>query len=100
MDERFYILPLQSDCFVADSFGELKPFIISDVKYNDVIDWFEKDIVRITDQSLGNYILFLVIYEKKWIDLCDLIDHCIPKWTKLIVNLLDMLLNQFLQIDI
>ena len=28
----------------------------------ELIDWFEKEIVRIADQSLGNYILYLVIY--------------------------------------
>lgn len=69
--------------------------IIEKLNNLELIDWFEKDIVRISDQSLGNYIQFYVIHEKEWIDLCYLIDLCIPRWTKLIVNLIDMLLNQF-----
>lgn len=61
----------------------------------ELVDWYEKEIVRISDQSLGNYILYLTVYEKAWIDLGDLIEQCVPKRTKLIVNLISMLLSLF-----
>lgn len=57
MDERFYILPLDYDCFVVDSLGELKPFIISEVKYNDVIDWFEKQMAFLDNIELDKICL-------------------------------------------
>lgn len=44
MDERFFILPLNYDFFVTDMKQELNPFIISDVKYHDVVQWFENHI--------------------------------------------------------
>ena len=65
-----------------------------------LIDFYENEIVRISDQSLGNYILFLVIYKNKWIDLVDLIDHSFPHKTKLIVNLIDTLLSVFKSNDL
>lgn len=57
MDERFYILHVDFDFFVVDSTFELKPFIISDVKYIDVIDWFEKGYGIYDDISLSKITL-------------------------------------------
>lgn len=66
----------------------------------ELIDMFENDILRVSDQSLGNYILYYVVYEKKWIELCDLIEQSIPRNTKLIINLINMLLNLFRSDDV
>lgn len=66
----------------------------------ELIDIFENDILRISDQSLGNYILYYIVYKKKWIDLCDLIEESIPHNTKLIINLINMLLNLFRSDDL
>ena len=54
MSERFFILPYGDyDFFITDSKMELKPFIISDVKYNDVIRWFENG-VAVRDEIVLN----------------------------------------------
>ena len=53
MSVRFDILPSGSfDLFVCDSEQELKPFLISDVNYQDVIQWFEMKDTLLDNISL------------------------------------------------
>ena len=61
----------------------------------EMIDWYEKEIIKLADQSFGNFILYLVVYEKEWLGLGDLIERSIPEHTKQIVNLINLLLSSF-----
>ena len=61
----------------------------------EIIDWFEKEVVNISDQSLGNYILYFTIFEKKWVDLVSLIQKLFPERRKRIIYALNTLTNLF-----
>lgn len=37
----------------------------------ELIDLFKNEIIKISDQSLGNYILYYVLLKKKWIKIDD-----------------------------
>lgn len=39
----------------------------------ELIDWFRKEIVKISDQSFGNYIFYYVFYRKRWISVSEVI---------------------------
>ena len=61
----------------------------------EIVDWYEKTIAKISDQSFGNYILYHVIYEKKWIDLSFLIVKMIPDRCEKIIDVLKTFTNLF-----
>lgn len=61
----------------------------------ELIDWFENEIVKITDQSFGNYILYHVIYEKQWVDLSFLIEKMLSSRREKIIYALNTLINLF-----
>lgn len=39
----------------------------------ELVDWFKNKITKISDQSFGNYILYYVLFEKKWVSVDTLI---------------------------
>lgn len=45
----------------------------------ELIDWFKSEITKISDQSFGNYILYYVLYEKKWVKIEDFISIGFPQ---------------------
>lgn len=66
----------------------------------ELIDIFDNEILRISDQSFGNYILYFIVHVKKWIILSDLIEHGIPSRTREMVYLIEMLLSLFRSDDL
>ena len=54
----------------------------------ELIDWFKSEVITITDQSLGNFISYYVIYEKKWIKLSEIISLGFPKFRSKLIDLL------------
>ena len=54
----------------------------------ELIDWFKSEVITITDQSLGNFISYYVIYEKKWIKLSEIISLGFPKFRSKLIYLL------------
>ena len=61
----------------------------------ELIDWFKKEIVKISDQSMGNYIVYYVLIDKKWITINKLIKDGFPQNRKRIISILSMLVNLF-----
>ncbi len=61
----------------------------------EIIEWFENEIAKISDQSFGNYILYYVIYEKKWINLAFLIEKMMPSRRRKIIYALNTLIGLF-----
>lgn len=61
----------------------------------ELIDWFQKEITKITDQSFANYILYYVLYEKRWINLESLITLGFPTFRKKILYALNTLMIVF-----
>lgn len=61
----------------------------------ELIDWFKSEITKISDQSFGNYILYYVLYEKKWVKIEDFISIGFPQNRKKVGYVLDTLKNIF-----
>ena len=66
----------------------------------ELIDWFKHKIKKISDQSLGNYILYRVLWEKKLIDLEEFIDWTFPKYKNKVVYALNTLISIFHSADL
>ncbi|MBM6972052.1 hypothetical protein H6A17_13560, partial [Mordavella massiliensis] len=41
--------------------------IVENLYSLELVDWFKNEITKISDQSLCNYIMYYVLFEKKWI---------------------------------
>ncbi len=61
----------------------------------EVIDWFKNEVAKIADQSLGNYILFYVFYEQRWISITDILEICMPKYRDRAIYALNTLMQLF-----
>lgn len=61
----------------------------------ELIDWFRKEIVKISDQSFGNYIFYYVFYEKKWISISEVIVMSLPRYKDKILYAINTLLQLF-----
>ncbi len=61
----------------------------------ELIDWFKNEIAKIADQSFGNYILYYVLFEKRWISVERLISIGFPASRNKIVYALNTLMEIF-----
>ena len=61
----------------------------------ELIDWFRKEIVKISDQSFGNYIFYYVFYRKRWISVSEVIVLCLPKYRDKLLYSLNTVLQLF-----
>ena len=61
----------------------------------ELIDWFKNEITRISDQSFGNYVLFYVLFEKKWIAIQDIISKAFPQYKRKITYAISTILELF-----
>ncbi len=69
--------------------------IIAKLYSLELIDWFRNEITRISDQSFGNYVLFYVLYEKKWIKIRDLITIAFPQYKHKVIYAISTILEIF-----
>ena len=61
----------------------------------ELVDWFKNEITKIADQSLGNYILYYVLFEKRWVSVESLISIGFPRFRNKIVYALNTLMEIF-----
>ncbi len=61
----------------------------------ELIDWFKGEITRVSDQSFGNYILYYVLFVKKWVLIDDLIDISFPRYKNKTIYALNTLMEIF-----
>ena len=61
----------------------------------ELIDWYRNEIAKISDQSMGNYVLFYVLYEKKWIIIRDLITMAFPQYKHKVIYAISTILEIF-----
>ncbi len=61
----------------------------------ELIDWFKNEITKIADQSLGNYILYYVLFEKRWVSVESLISIGFPRFRNKIVYALNTVMEIF-----
>lgn len=61
----------------------------------ELVDWFRNEIIKISDQSFSNYILYYVLYEKRWINLSNIISQGFRKYRQKIIYVLNTLVELF-----
>ena len=66
----------------------------------ELIDWFKNEITKVSDQSLGNYILYYVLYEKRWISIEDLISIAFPRYKNKVAYALKTIIDIFNSEDV
>ena len=66
----------------------------------ELIDWFKNIITKVSDQSLGNYILYYVLYEKRWINIEDLITIAFPQYKNKAIFALKTIIDIFNSEDV
>lgn len=69
--------------------------IIENLYALELIDLFKNEIVKISDQSFGNYILYYVLLKKKWIGIDKLISISFPKYKQKTIYALQTLQEIF-----
>lgn len=74
--------------------------LIENLYMLELVDWYKEKIATVSDQSLGNYILYFVLYEKQWIDLKELVCDCFVEKRKKVVFLLNTLMELFCSEDL
>lgn len=66
----------------------------------ELIDWFKGEITKVADQSFGNYILYHVLVEKRWITIESFIDIAFPKYKNKAIYALNTLMEIFYSEDL
>lgn len=61
----------------------------------ELLDWFKNEITKIADQSFGNYILYFVLFEKKWVKIENLISMGFPRFRNKVIYALNTLMEIF-----
>ncbi len=61
----------------------------------ELIDWYKNEITKVSDQSFGNYILYYVLFEKRWIDIESLITTAFPLYKNKVVYALKTIIKIF-----
>lgn len=61
----------------------------------EIIDFYMNRAVKISDQSLGNYLLYYVLIDKQYIKLSIIIKECFGRYTRQIVYAIQTILELF-----
>ena len=61
----------------------------------ELVDWFKNEIINISDQSLGDYIIYYVFFEKKWVELGEIIELAFPEYREKIIYIINTLYQKF-----
>lgn len=84
-------------CDMKDLYGKkiVEEDIIENLYSLELVDWFKNEITKIADQSFGNYILYYVLFEKRWVSIESLIFIGFPVFRNKIVYVLNTLIEIF-----
>lgn len=69
--------------------------IVENLYSLELVDWFKNEITKISDQSFGNYIMYYVLFEKKWINVENLISIGFPNYRNKVIYVLNTLMEIF-----
>lgn len=61
----------------------------------ELVDWFKNEITKISDQSFGNYIMYYVLFEKRWISVESLISIGFPHYRNKVIYVLNTQMEIF-----
>lgn len=70
-----------------------------DLNDRELIDLYQDEVAKVSDQSLGNYILEYVLIEKKTISICQLLQTGFPEFKNKLVYALNTLIKLFYSKD-
>lgn len=74
---------------------EIEENIVEKLYFLELVDWFKGEIIKIVDQSFGNYILYYVLYEKQWVSIENIIAFGFPTYRNKIIYTLNTLIILF-----
>lgn len=84
--------------WVQDSFGiQPEEFweLVSVLHKNEMVDLYEDEVVRISDQVLSTYLFYISIFEKKIIPLSVIVNDFYPDFKRTIVDSLNPVIRAF-----
>ncbi|MBD5452450.1 MAG: ATP-binding protein [Lachnospiraceae bacterium] len=84
------IMNINSECFIV---------LCHDLNDRELIDLYQDEVAKVSDQSLGNYILEYVLIEKKTISIFQLLQISFPEYKNKIVYALNTLIKLFYSED-
>lgn len=61
----------------------------------EVLDMFENEVVKVSDQVLSTYLFYLVFFKEKLIDFSILINELFPQYKKRLIDAINPILNTF-----
>jgi hypothetical protein len=61
----------------------------------EILDMYENEIVRISDQVLGTYLFYYAFFKKKALDFSTLLTHFFPTWREQLIDAINPVLNSF-----
>ncbi len=61
----------------------------------EVLDMFENEVVKISDQVLSTYLFYLVFFKEKLIDISILINDLFPQYKQRLIDAINPILNTF-----
>lgn len=68
---------------------------IKNLEENEMVDIYEDQIIKISDQNMGNYLIKYVLIDKKIIDFSDFIILMYPKFNRQLILSMNTLTNIF-----
>lgn len=74
--------------------------VCHDLNSKELIDMYQDEVVKVSDQSLGNYILEYILIEKKNISICKLLELGFPEYRNKLIYALNTLISIFNTDDI
>lgn len=69
--------------------------IVNKLHCIEIVDLFENSAIKISEQSMGNYLLYYVFAKQKSIRLSDIIRRCFPSYRQKIVYAVNTILKLF-----
>lgn len=80
-----------SFCIQAEEFWEL----VDILHRNELVDLYENEVVKISDQVLSTYLFYMAVFEKKIIPFSSIVKYFYPDYTRTIVDSLNPIVSSF-----
>ncbi len=83
---------------VENSFGiQAEEFweIVDILHKNEIVDLYESEVVKISDQVLSTYLFYITVFEKKIIPFSLIVKDFYPDYTRTIVDSLNPIISAF-----
>jgi len=61
----------------------------------EVLEMFENEVVKISDQVLSTYLFYIVFFKEKLIDFSILINYLLPQYKQRLIDAINPILNSF-----